>query len=402
MKFRTILCALTALFAASCGLSEIGEGTDDGYGQGGIWGGPLQDSQTGKLDQICYMTVVDYQKDYDWRADQAKEIVKCSLVVYADGRPLMKVPVGEAYQISADPDMHRIIDGHLYTDYSTDSLTIIKKDGILLHTYPGRELICGMHLLEDGLYSLGQNRDGTGFTFRRNAEVLVSRKTGTVMGTLRNVEGSLAFAFYDTIHSSEGDICRYYIVTDGKVSQVAVRDDLKVVWDILACGSEPLYLASLTGVAAPVLFSGDRMMTLPLPSNAILLSASLFYESDMICAEILYSVGRDIYTYIWSGGSIVCTFPKGMTAAAVYPLDRGVCSVANPLSAEGSAIIYRSGDQYSAPQGYACLGSDAVSMVNGILHVGLSSTEGDRPLLWKDAQTDTLNVNGYISSVTAF
>ena len=199
------------------------------------------------------------------------------------------------------------------------------------------------------------------------------------MGTLRNVEGSLAFAFYDTIHSSEGDICRYYIVTDGKVSQVAVRDDLKVVWDILACGSEPLYLASLTGVAAPVLFSGDRMMTLPLPSNAILLSASLFYESDMICAEILYSVGRDI-----------------------YPLDRGVCSVANPLSAEGSAIIYRSGDQYSAPQGYACLGSDAVSMVNGILHVGLSSTEGDRPLLWKDAQTDTLNVNGYISSVTAF
>ena len=41
----------------------------------------------------------------------------------------MKLPVGEEYHISPDPDMHRVIEGHLYTDYSTDKETIIKKDG---------------------------------------------------------------------------------------------------------------------------------------------------------------------------------------------------------------------------------------------------------------------------------
>ena len=42
-----------------------------------------------------------------------------------------------------------------------------------------------------------------------------------------------------------------------------------------------------------------------------------------------------------------------------------------------------------------------LSIINGILNVGLSSQEGSRPLLWRDGQIDTLSVNGYISGIFA-
>ena len=36
-------------------------------------------------------------------------------MVFADGVPMLRLPVGEGHEVSADPDMHEIIDGHLYT-----------------------------------------------------------------------------------------------------------------------------------------------------------------------------------------------------------------------------------------------------------------------------------------------
>ena len=52
------------------------------------------------------------------------------------------------------------------------------------------------------------------------------------------------------------------------------------------------------------------------------------------------------------------------------------------------------------PEGYVCMGNGAVAAVNGILHVGLSSKKGDRPVLWRDGLSDTLDVNGFITSVS--
>jgi hypothetical protein len=56
---------------------------------------------------------------------------------------------------------------------------------------------------------------------------------------------------------------------------------------------------------------------------------------------------------------------------------------------------------YEIPQGYACIGSQSLAVVGGIMYVGLSSQIGENPLLWKDGQMVSLNVNGYISSVTS-
>ena len=162
---RIFLLILFLVSLFSCGIEEIGGDSDKAGGS--KWGG-MTGSHSGSISEksICYMTALDYQKGYDWRADPAEGDVKCSIVVYADGVPVMKVPVGAEYETSGDPDMHRIIDGHLYTDYSTDAETIIKRDGKTLFGYDGRESLRGMEVVDDDVYTLGQNRDGDGFSFR--------------------------------------------------------------------------------------------------------------------------------------------------------------------------------------------------------------------------------------------
>ena len=51
---------------------------------------------------------------------------------------ILKIPVGDDYMVSDDPDMHRVLNGHLYTDFATDSETILKKDGKPLFSFDGR------------------------------------------------------------------------------------------------------------------------------------------------------------------------------------------------------------------------------------------------------------------------
>lgn len=399
MKCRIFCVVMMAL--TSCGLSEIGGGDMSGSVTGGIWGGPLDNPSAGALEQVCYMTAFDYQKGYDWKSDPSKESVRCSLVVYADGKMIMKVPVGDVYEIGADPDMHRIIDGQLYTDYSTDSETVIKKNGQTVFRYPGREAICGMEVRSDDVYTLGQNKSGDGFAYRKNGDILFSRSTGTVMGQLRNAGDSLCFAFYDKIHSAEGDVERYYAVCEGRVRQVAVRDDIKKVWDIVNSGTSVFCLASVTGVDVPVVLVDEEMTAVNMQKGATIVSASLFESKGKIGAEILYRSGKNLYTVLWFDGMVARTFGIGQTISSLYMSDSGFYCAVNPSTSDRKGIIYRTGEYYEMPLKYSCVGSGAMAMVNGILHAGLASTYGERPILWKDGQMDTLMINGYISSVSA-
>ena len=133
---KGFLFAAVMIAVMSCGLTEVGEPVRRPGGE--VWTGPGVNVGNDDPDRtICYVTLMSYPDGYDWRADREKGSVKCSLIVLANGLPMMKVPVGDEYETSSDPDMHRMIDGHLYTDYSTDSETVIKKDGRQLFRYSG-------------------------------------------------------------------------------------------------------------------------------------------------------------------------------------------------------------------------------------------------------------------------
>ena len=388
------------MLAVSCGLSEVGEVEKDNDA-GSIWGGPLVGTGSGNqtLVPISYVTMVEYPSGYDWRSDPARGTVRCSLAVYADGVPIMKIPVGAGYKVSSDPDMHRMIGGHIYTDYTEEDETFIKRNGTLLFSYSAAERICGMHVGDEVVYTLGESRRGRGISFRRNGEVLVQREQGSLIGPLRYDGDSLSFAFYEQILNAQGR-GRYYSVYGSVVSQVALREDIVTVWDVLRDHDQLVLLTSLIGVSQPVLIKGESMIALNMPPGAEFVSGSIFRLGSETGVEGVYkssSGGR--YNCIWIGGERVTVFSPQSLSGLCTDGD-GVFCVLNPMDESYPGKIYRAGDVYDIPQGYVCLGSQSMAVINGIMHVGLSSLTGGRPMLWRDGQIDTIKVNGYISHIS--
>ncbi len=393
---KTVLMVVAALVCA-CGLEEVSVRPQEGN----AWIRPGVGGESGKTD--VYVTALDYPDDYNWRVDSEKGSVKCSLIVYQNGNPYMKVPVGDEYEISSDPDMHRMENGHLYTDFSTDSETVIKRDGKVVARYAGREMICDLLEYEDDVYTLGHSRDGAGFTYRKNGEILLERAGGRSFGTLHYSGDTIAFAFMETIGSAEASIERYYLSVNAEVRQTAVREDVKKVWDIIPYKDEVCYLASVVGVPSPVLFRGDRMQALDMPgSNMMLASRIVAEDAGALFVEGLFQTQDKLLGGgLWDENGKAHIFDGGMTVSSICMGGTGVCCVLNSSSSSGGGLIYRCGETFSIPEGYTSFGNSPIALIGGILHVGLSSLTGTQPLLWKDGETIPFKINGFITGIAA-
>lgn len=369
-----------------------------------VWQGPGMELKPGGGEEakkpVWYVTGFDYPEGYDWMSDPEAGSVKCSLVVYANAVPMFKVPVGNEYQTSADPDMHRMIGGDLYTDYSTDSLTVIKKNGKHLFSYSGREMIVSMHVDSTGVYTLGQARNGIGLTFRRDGELLYRQVWGQVLGQLS--PSGKAFAFAEKVHGIGKEIERYYIYDEGEVFQVGVRDDVAKIWDVVKCNGKIHYLATLTGINYPVHVSEDGMQVLDFPSGSTFRSCSFLRGCADVVIEGVYDNFAGMMTSrLWRNGVLELTCPAGMTLWAPY-IEHGGVSGILIQQMTGGQKIYRSGEVYDMPEGYTVMGTAPLAMVDGILHVGMTSIDGGIPAVWQDGEMRSLGFNGYISSISVW
>ena len=397
---KRILLVAALMATVSCGLEEVSRRPQSGAGD--VWLGPGMNAGKDDPDKtVVYVTAVEYPEGYDWRTDREKGSVKCSLVVYADDVPMMKVAAGDEYEVSTDPDMHRMVEGHLYTDYSTDAETVIKKDGKEVVRYAGREMICGLFVEDDDIYTLGHPRQGDGFSYRRNGDIVLERSTGRSFANLHKDGGSICFSFMEPIEAQDSIIERYYLVRDGDIVQVAVREDVRKVWDVISYEGETIYLASVIGVSSPVLFRSGSMHALEMPPMSEMLTCRLMADDGSFCMEGLYArKGKPLTSGLWDGRGKASFFDDGMTVASVCMNGDGVCCVLNGSSEKLKGVIYRCGETFHMPPGYASVGSSPAAMADGILHVGLSSLSGGKPVVWKDGAVNQLDINGFISTIT--
>ncbi len=399
---------LIACFAGlvSCGLSEVGGSSVDGDADD-IWVGPGSvvvdnDAKPGAGKKVWYAVGVDYPQGYDWRTDDEKGSVRCSLVVFANGVPLMKVPAGDEYEVSADPDMHRVIRGSLYTDYSTETETVVKRNGEQLFRYPGREMIVEVIEDDDMVYTLGQSRDGNGFSFRVNGEVLLSRSKGYVFHHLQQVDDGFSFAFHETIGSGENAKECYYHYLAGDVCQVAVREDIKKVWDIVYQNDRICYLASLVGVSEPVLAVGEDLNPLTVPDEAVVKTCRFVSGSQYLDVEGVMTRRRlHPFSGLWNGCDVIEVFSPGYTVASACLCNGSVSCVLNSSIRGVAGKIYRCGELYDMPDKYMSMGGRSMLMVDGLLYVGLTSETDGYPAVWVENEMKPLKINGFISHISA-
>lgn len=394
--------AMALMASVSCGLQEIG---GEESGKEDVWLGPGVGISQGNTESIrktvWYLTGMDYPEGYDWRADAEVGMVKCSLVVYANGVPMMKVPVGDAYETSSAPDMHRLIDGDLYTDYSADSTTVIKKNGKLLFRYSGREMMVGMAVDGDDVYTLGQSRSGRGFSYRKNGEILFEHPSGRLFDHFEKSAAVVFFAYSEEILFSGRLIERYYVYSEDSVRQIAVREDVKKVWDVAVTDGTVRYLASLVGISNPVLIHGDDSMAVLDVSNGSSVKSCRFVPGlqDVVEGVVRQPTGV-MSSYIWRSSSVDTMFPLGLMVSAICSWEDGICCTLTRQK-EGLGMISRCGELFQVPVGYSVMGASPIAVVDGILHVGLTSSIEGRPAVWKDGEVHPLDFNGFISNITA-
>ena len=190
---------------------------------------------------------------------------------------------------------------------------------------------------------------------------------------------------------------------NGCVSQIAVREDVKKVWDVRVSAGSVSYIASLVGISTPVLVYDDNMVSLDMPNSTVMKSCRFVPDQDDMVIEGAFAVSSGLLTSgLWRNGVRERIFPTGMTANSLCSWDDGVCCVLTHCRT-GEMKIFRCGEIFAVPDGYRIMGTRPLSVIDGILYVGLTPVGGGQPVVWKDGEIEPLKLsNGYISSITSY
>ena len=374
---------------------------------GSFGGVSASDGQEGAVEPVRktrYVTGIEYPAGYDWMPDLGNNAEGAVLFLMREESRILEIPVGYDNCVSADADMHRCIDGHLYTDFSTDQETVIKKDGAEMFRFFGREMIIGMLERDDGLYTLGQPRSGTGWAYRRNGEIILYKGAGQILHGLYMDGESICFSYMDPIETSGGVRNLYYTVKDGSPQSIPLTDDIIGIDDALTLDGTTYYIARMNAIKGRVLFAGTDAKALELPSDASGISDCRFITDNgslFISGNISGGGGTGYGDSFWNGTTLICS-AGGEYRVCGSRVDGGKCHYAARAPYDGSTIrVYMDGTTRLLAAGYELIYQSAFGAGNGSCCLALSDTaDSDRPLIWTDGNVTAYEFNGAFTSVS--
>lgn len=252
-----------------------------------------------------YIICAEFPAEYDYHTDPDYGSVEASLVFFEDGERVLTLPAGPGSQFSIDPDMHRCRGGHLYTDGVDATGTFVHCDGELLFRYEGREALRGFMLIDGKVHTLGQSRDGGGFSYRIDGEYVFGRKDGYILGdmsypvpeggALRTDEaagGSSGVYFsYGIPHKTyEGTKWEYHLFRGGFDEIIDISSSTTEVFDVVVHGGSVYYTARRSDFSTnPVLEYGESSYSLG--------DYDYMYARPHICR--IFFDGPDLYVKGW-------------------------------------------------------------------------------------------------------
>lgn len=228
---------------------------DPAYGYGGEIDTSEEEAQSSK--GAVYVAGIDDEDE--------------KIVLFKDGEKILEYEVGDDVEVSSQPDMNHLIDGHIYSVFISDSQTIVKKDGKEMFRYNGRETIKGIYPLGENLFTLGQKCGAEGFSYRRNGKAILSRDIGYVLGGMYDVtykrhgaiymdNGSLCFCYFSSLSggSSREEKPEWHIVKDGKDHTLSLPDKTSLIYDLRLVGGTVCYVGQDNYCDEPILHVGTQ------------------------------------------------------------------------------------------------------------------------------------------------
>lgn len=372
-----------------------------------------------------------------------------SIVVLRDGKTSLGVRIGDEEVATDDIDMHRYLSGHLYTDFSTGTQTVISRDGTEIFRYDGVERILFMAERGGDILTLGESRSGRGFSSRVNGETVLQSDVGTVF---QNAElspaGGIRFFYSLPVNSTGGAITEYYAVDGAESRKISIPQDISGVIDFAfdsvreASGAEEELPASELSAASgkatgeeawdicilchqknsegedrPGIYSTASSAFTPLEYKTGLYMGILPYTDRnihsvtlttastpmlLLCEESnIHGEFTSVYLdskriYSWKGSEVL---PMGFRPLA----DGSVAGVVKGTKWTSAELFYSGTvSGRSLPEGYSLRSSGAIlcgeSAEEGVT-LGLSSKTGGRAILWKNGEADSLNFRGTVTAV---
>ncbi len=384
-------------------------------GEGILGEQPSPDSQVEdpeppvKVRDTLYVTGVEYPDGYDWYQDSEYGEVRCFIFLEKEGKKILRVPVGYEYETASDVDMHRCFDGHLYTDYSSDTETVFKKDGKEIFRYSGREMIVSFYVTEGNVYTLGTSRSGEqGLTLRINGQKEAFYETGVLLSGFHEGKEGVSFAFAcessDSVSGYE-----YYFYSGGSLVKFAAEPDVLRVLDACMDGGKLYYVAECQGISGPeyYCFCGSESFRLGIRGCDYVEYARLMLSESSVNVALVccnssegtrqYAVcDADGFKYGFSNGTV--PWFSMISGSSLYDV------VNTSESAFPEMIVCLDGEQeYSFGRNRSIIASEPAVVVRGRLYFAFSgSVWPRRPYMSVDGKYEDGGFNGYYSSVTVW
>ena len=395
MKTSAILSAAALLCIACVRLDPGPFGPHTG---GNLSGDPDRDSTVAATRKpSVYFTAIEIDDGYDWRRDTACGINDCRLVLYKDFEPVLTIPAGRANEVGTDPDMHRIIDGHLYTEYSTSGKSVVKKDGQVLYRADRTENLRGLAVVGSVVYTLSQKSYGGGFTLRKDGSEVFSRTEGTILGQLHVDEGHVCFAY---ILKRDFSGALYYLVEDGVEKRLTTNSlDLRILDAVQKEGKIKMFSQVYLGTNGTFIDNGKE--TRISDRLHFLIEGGLTEIDGWICAtgRLRYELSDHSEAFLWNGALRTVD-----TEDQVFFLGNKSDSPYIRYGSDGSFAVIGLENQVRAedfPDRYWFFNGNCAAVCDGAFYAVLTPRKRDGyPMVVTEGRKREVKIDGYLTGIS--
>ena len=387
-----------ALLAAACIRDPLFPGTPRSSHEPGA--GRRTDStgtDTRPPEEHVWLTAVRFPDGFAWDLDTCAVDGEVWIDLYRDGEMVRSQPAGA----SVHPDMHRYTGGHLYTDWSTDTETVLSRDGAELFRFEGREAIRGFLVREDGVHTLGQDRDGSGFTYRIDGRTLYRSETGAVLGgpDAPGAAGGALTEFGEDVFyvcclpSERGK--EYHVMRNAERYQSFPTSEWTL--DVLFSGGKVSRV--LSKPRSLVLEVDGKETRLPLNGREVCLWSRLAaWEEDVVALVCAQAAGAKRFFLQTAGGKTFTPF-SGETVSDVLSDGERMGWTVTDGRGDLLRVRWSDGGVTEGTGGFLVSGRCAL-LRGGRLFLALTGRDGAPNRLQEDGVHTDFPFNGYFTSVT--
>ena len=386
-----------ALLAAACTRDPLFPGTPRSS----------HDPASGRRDSLAtetppgehvYLTAVRFPDGYAWDLDTCAVQGEVWIDLYRDGERIRSLPAG----VSVHPDMHRYVGGHVYMDWSTDTETVVSRDGAELFRFEGREAVRGFLVREDGVHTLGQDRDGEGFTYRIDGRILYRSETGAVLGA-PDSPGTSGGAFVEygedvyytcSVPSERGK--EYDVMRNGERYQAFPATD--GTRDVLFADGKVTRIRSKARGGLVLERDGKESRLVLNGRESCLWSRLIPWEEDVVALVCAQTAGEKRYLLQSAGGMSFTPFP-GETVSDLLCGAKRIGWTVTDARGDLLRVRWSDGGVTEGTGGFLVCGRCAL-LRDGHLLLALTGRDGAPNRLQEDGVHADIPFNGYFTSVT--